>query len=225
MWDFPEDIPAAAHENKHVSQLIHEDIEQGTDAWLELRAGKITGSKISHMMAKGKGLTKDSYRTQLAVERITGKPVPMTFKSKAMIKGSEDEPLAREHYEFVNNVDAKQVAFILHPFLLNAGASPDSLIGDDGLLEIKCPNSETHINYLITKKIPGDYMDQMQWQLACSKRSWVDWMTYDKSMPIHLRSMVIRVYRDEKRIIELEGTAEQFNEEINELVIKLGKMQ
>jgi putative phage-type endonuclease len=213
-WDIPDDTPSP--------QLIYEDIDQGSDEWLALRSGKITGSRISDMMAKGSGLTRDKYKIQLAVERITGIPVPMSFKSRSMIKGGEDEPLAREYYEFVNDVDTKQVAFVLHPRIHNAGASPDSLVGDDGLLEIKCPDMTTHVNYLLTKKIPGDYMYQILWEMACTGRSWCDWMTYCKEMPIHLRSMIIRVHRNENQIATLEREAERFNEEIEQLIIKLG---
>lgn len=217
-WDIEEDIhPDPAH--------LIVDVEQGSDEWLALRAGSITGSRISCMMAGGEGKTKNKYRIQLAIERITKTPVPMDFKSRAMIKGGEDEPLAREHYEFINDVDTKQVGFVIHPRLNRSGASPDSLVGDDGLLEIKCPNINTHIDYLLSKKIPTDYMTQMQWQMACTGRTWCDWMTFCKEMPIHLRSMIIRVERNEQRIAELEEAAIQFDKEIEQLIHQLENLQ
>ncbi len=218
-WDIPEDIAPA------LEQIGTTDIVQGSEEWLNLRAGKITGSKVSDMMAGGQSKTKDSYRVQLAIERITGKPVASGYKSAAMQKGNDDEPLAREYYEFANDADVVQVGFILHPTLLNAGCSPDGLVGDDGLIEIKCPNIETHINYLLSKKIPGNYMSQIQWELACTGRKWCDWMTFSKEMPIHLRSLIIRVFRDEKRIAELESTAKQFNIEVDNLIKQLEVMK
>lgn len=220
-WDIPEDIPAQEVIDDKPKPIIIEGIEQGSDEWLLLRAGVISGSKISHMMAKGDGKTRDKYRTQLAIERMTGTPVKMDFKSAAMIKGNVDEPLAREYYEFLNDVDARQVTFAHHPTLKNCGVSPDSLIGDEGLLEIKCPNMETHVNYLLTKKIPTNYLLQVYWEMACTGRQWCDWMSYCKELPIHLRSLIIRVYRDEKKIHELESAAWIFDEEIEQLIIKL----
>lgn len=215
-WDFPEEVTES-------DAFIITDIEQGTDDWLLLRNGKITSSKISDIMAKGDGKTRDKYRIQLAIERITGKPAGNTFKSAAMKRGNEHEPLAREHYEFVNDVDVQQVAFVLHQTLSNAGASPDGLVGDDGLLEIKCPDQSTHIEYLLSKKVPGKYLLQIQWQLACTKRLWCDFMTYSHDLPIHLRAMAIRVHRDEQKINELERAAIQFDNEIETLIKQLGE--
>ena len=214
-WDIEEVKP---------EPIIIYDVEQGSQEWLDLRCGKITGSKFSDILAKGAGLVREKYLTQLAIERITNEPIKMDFKSAAMVKGSEDEYLAREHYEFENDVDSVQVAFVYHPKINNAGCSPDSLINNDGMLEIKCPNSVTHINYLLSKKIPSAYLKQMYWQLACTGREWVDWVTYCKEMPIHLRFMCIRVYRDESIISDYELAAEKFNEEVNNLVKQLGAL-
>lgn len=223
-WDIPDDITEHDIIDDNPTPRIIEGIEQGSDDWLSLRSGIISGSKISHMMAKGSGKTRDKYKTQLAIERMTGIPVKMDYKSAAMIKGNEDEPLAREYYEFLNDTDARQVTFVYHPTLKNAGVSPDSLIGEDGLLEIKCPNMETHVEYLLTKKIPGNYFLQIQWELACTTRLWCDFFSYCKELPIHLRSLMIRVYRDEQKITELENAAKQFNEEIEQLIIKLREL-
>jgi putative phage-type endonuclease len=218
-WDIHEDA------EEPVKKLKIIDVGQGTEEWLALRAGLITGSRISDVMAGGAGIIKEKYRVQLAIERITKKPVPMDFKSSAMIKGNDDEPLAREHYEFMNDVDTEQVGFVFHPTLSRAGASPDSLVGDDGLLEIKCPNMGTHVNYLLSKKIPKNYLDQMQWQMACTGRQWCDWVTFCKEMPIHLRVLIIRVNRDEQRIAELEQAAFEFDGGIEQLIIKLGALK
>lgn len=217
-WDIPFDI----EEPEIVPQpIIIDNIEQGSEEWLSLRAGNITGSKISNMMAKGEQKTRNKYKIQMAIERMTGIPVKMDYKSAAMIKGNEDEPLAREYYEFLNDVDARQVTFVYHPTLKNCGVSPDSLIGDDGLLEVKCPNMETHIDYLLTKKIPTGYLLQVNWEMACTGRAWCDWMSYCKELPMHMRSLIIRVHRDEQKIAELERAAQLFNEEVEQLIIKL----
>jgi hypothetical protein len=172
-------------------------------------------------MAGGQGLTREKYKRQLAIERITGLPLPSGFKSKAMQKGNDDEPLAREHYEFVNDVDVVQVGFIFHPWLEHAGVSPDGLVGDDGVLEIKCPNIETHLGYILTKKIPADYKHQINWGLACTDREWCDFVTFSKEMPINLRQITIKVYRDDKAIKSLEEAALKFNEEVEQLINQL----
>ena len=215
-WDFEDD---------QVSPLIIYDVEQGTQEWLDLRCGNITGSRFSDVLAGGNGIVRAKYRTQLAIERITGNPIAMDYKSAAMIKGSQDEPFARAHYEFENDVESVQIAFAFHPTIKRAGCSPDSFIGDDGLLEIKCPNMVTHVNYLLDKKIPGVYLKQMHWQMACTGRTWVDWLTYCREMPIQLRSFTIRIHRDEKIIKEYEAAAEKFNGEIDCLVKKLGELK
>ena len=196
-------------------------IAQGTEDWLALRCGCITSSKVSHMMAKGNGLTRQKYLNQLAIERITEKPVSLSFKSKAMQKGNADEPLARSEYWTTSDLDVETVTFVFHPFIPNAGASPDALVGFDGGLEIKCPDLNTHIEYLVNKKIPADYMWQIQWQMACTGRDWFDWMSYAKEMPPDLRRLVIRVERDEKKIQQLETEAERLNSDVEQLIKKL----
>jgi len=199
--------------------------EQGSQEWLDIRAGYITGSKVSDMMSGGKGLMSEAYKMKLVAERITGKAAAMSFKSAAMIKGNEDEPLAREHYAFMNDCEPVQVAFVYHDEIEWCGASPDALICDDGVIEIKCPNIETHIKYLLEEKIPRDYTLQMQWLLACCSRDWCDWMTYSKEMPARLRSKIARVYRDEKIIKSLEDAAKKLNDEIVEIINKLGSLK
>jgi len=215
-WD---DIPDEQPEQTII------DVEQGTPEWLALRAGKITGSKVADMMAEGAGITRDKYRVQLAIERMTGTPVQSGYKSAAMQKGNDDEPLARDYYSFLNDVDVEQIGFVLHPRLHNAGASPDGLIGNDGLIEIKCPNINTHIGYLLSKKIPGNYQHQINWQLACTGRQWCDFMSYRHDLPVHLRALIIRVQRDEKKIAELEQQAALFDSEVAELINQLEHLQ
>ena len=212
-WDFEED--------QVVNPLIIYDVEQGTQAWLDLRCGNITGSKFSDVLAGGNGLVRDKYRVQLAIERITGNPITMDYKSAAMINGSQDEPFARAHYEFVNDVDSVQVAFAFHPTIKRAGCSPDSLIGDDGLLEIKCPNMVTHVNYLLDKKIPGVYLKQMHWQMACTGRDWCDFVSFDPRLPEHMQLFVKRVEADPTLIASLEAEVSLFLGEVMATITQL----
>lgn len=202
---------------------IIKDIPQGSDEWKALRCGKITSSCVHLMMAKGQSATRDRYMRHLAIERIMGKPIEGGFKSKAMIKGNADEPLAREAYEDKTITEAEQVTFVLHPAIENAGASPDGLIDDDCGIEIKCPDLQTHLDYLMTKKVPSNYLWQIQWQMACTGRKWWDFVSFAKELPPHLRLLIIRVNRDEKMIAELEKEAKAMNAQINKLIQELGE--
>lgn len=202
---------------------IIKDIPQGSDEWKAIRCGKITSYKISQIMAKGKGKVRDKYILDLITERITGKPLENTFKSKAMQKGNDDEPLAMEAYEDKTITEAEQVTFVFHPTIENAGASPDGLIDDDGGIEIKNPNLQTHLEYRLTKKVPSNYLWQIQWQMACTGRNWWDFVSFAKELPPHLRLLIIRVNRDEKMIAELEKEAKAMNAQINKLIQELGE--
>lgn len=212
IWDIPPDAENAS--------IIPDDAVQGSDEWLQIRAGKITASRISDMMAAGSGLTRQKYQYQLVVERMTGKPIN-GFKSAAMQRGNDLEPEAREAYEFANLVDVQLSGFIDHPTIDNAGASPDGLVGDDGLVEIKCPDLHTHIGYILSAKVPTDYFLQMQWQMAVTGRQWCDFYSYNPDMPVKLRAFQKRVSRDDQKIAELESAAVLFNTEINLLIKQL----
>lgn len=196
-------------------------VEQGTEEWMALRCGCITSSKVSHMMAKGAGSTRQKYLIQLAIERLTGQPVTGGFKSSAMQKGNDDEVLAREDYWFNTDEEIEIVSFIKHPRLPNCGGSPDALVGNDGGLEIKCPNLETHLGYLLNPKVPTNYLWQIHWLMACSGRDWWDFMSYAKEMPNDLRRLIIRVDRDENKIKQLEDEAVKLNDEVEQLIKKL----
>ncbi len=203
--------------------MIHYDIEQGTPEWLELRRGKVTASRIVDVMSKvktGESAGRRNYRTELALQRITGQ-VSESFKSAAMEHGNEWEPVARALYEAEHDQSVDQVTFVDHPWLAMAGASPDGLIGDDGCIECKCPNSATDLETLFTRKIPRDYMLQMQWVMECAERKWCDFISYDPRMPEHLRLIVIRVDRDEELIKETRAEVTKLLDEVDELVAKI----
>jgi putative phage-type endonuclease len=195
-------------------------IEQGTEAWKLARAGHVTASRLGDMMAGGSGLTRDKYRCQLAIERMTGKPIE-GFKSYAMQQGNEREPLARSYYEFQQDVDVVEAGFTLHTTIKNTGASPDGLVGDDGLIEIKSPELHTHIKYLISGVIPKDYIYQMQYCMEVFNRQWCDFISYNPDMPVHLRLSIFRVYRDDEMIKILCNEIVAFDQEIENLIKKL----
>ena len=195
-------------------------IEQGTQEWFAARMGKVTASRVADVVAKtktGYGASRANYAGQLIAERLTGVVVE-GFTNEAMRWGTENEPEARTAYQFATDCDVEQVGFIPHPTITESGASPDGLIGDLGMLEIKCPNTSTHIETLRGRKVPEKYVTQIQWQLACTGRKWCDFVSYDPRMPEEMRLFVSRVQRDDKRIEELEGEVIGFLAEIDEAI-------
>jgi putative phage-type endonuclease len=205
-----------------------ETIEQGSQEWLEIRLGKITASKISDVLAKGKGnaesLTRNKYKNQLIRERLTKKVIP-SYSNDAMERGTLLEPIARASYEIKFDKFVEQVPFINHPLIENAGASPDGLIDKDGLIEIKCPNPETHLDYILTEgeSLKTRYYNQIQWQLACcgDDRKWVDLVSFDPDMIDELQLCVIRVPRDEEYIKTMEAEVIKFDDEVTKTILNL----
>jgi len=195
-------------------------IEQGTDEWFAARIGKVTASRVADVLAKtktGYSTTRDNYMAQLVCERLTGQKGD-SFTNAAMQWGTETEPLARLSYEVSQNVLVDEVGFIPHPSILMSGASPDGLVGDDGLLEIKCPNTATHIETLLSESVPTKYYTQMQFQLACTGREWCDFVSFDNRLPQELQLFVKRVPRDSMYIRLMEDEIVKF---LNELDIKI----
>jgi putative phage-type endonuclease len=197
--------------------------EQGTAEWLQDRCGRVTASRIADLMARTKtgwGATRANYAAQLVAERLTGCVAP-SFTNAAMIHGTETEPEARRAYEFFIDRDVQEVGFIPHPTIAMSGASPDGLVGSDGLLELKCPNTATHIDTLLTGAIPDKYMKQMQFQMACTGREWCDFASYDNRLPERMRLFVKRVERDRDGITEIETAVVEFLTEIERTVAQL----
>ena len=198
-------------------------MEQRTDEWFSARLGKVTASRVSDVVAKtksGYSASRDNYMAQLVCERLTNKPTE-SFSNAAMDWGTQTEPLARAAYEIYANYFVNEVGFIDHPRILWSGASPDGLVGDDGLIEIKCPNTSTHIDTLLSQTVPKKYNDQMQWQMACTGKEWCDFVSYDPRLPEHLRLFVKRIDRDAQYINLLEHEIIVFNGEIQEKLSKL----
>lgn len=199
------------------------EIEQGSAAWHQLRLGKVTASRVAEVIAKtktGYSASRANYAAQLIAERLTG-DVAESFSNAAMQWGTEQEPDARLAYEFRHDVEVEQVAFVDHPTISMSGASPDGLIGSDGLIEIKCPNTATHLDTLRSETIPGKYETQMLWQMACTGRQWCDFASYDPRLPENMRLFVKRLPRDDARIAELEAEVSAFLTEIDATVAEL----
>jgi putative phage-type endonuclease len=204
-----------------------EMMDQGTEEWFTIRIGKVTASRVADVIAKtktGYSATRDNYMAQLICERLTGLKGE-SFTNAAMQHGTDTEPLARAAYEALQDALVDEVGFVPHPSIEMAGASPDGLVGDDGLLEIKCPNTATHIETLISKVVPGKYNTQMQFQMACTGRQWCDFVSFDNRLPEMFQLFVTRVPRDEVFIRLIESEIVQFLAELDDKINKLMKVK
>ena len=198
-------------------------MEQRTPEWFGARLGKATASRIADITAKtksGPSALRANYAAQLVAERLTGTQ-DGGFSNAAMQWGTDNEPAARDAYAFFLDVDVVEVGFVEHPQIGMAGASPDGLVGWDGLVEIKCPNTATHIDTLLSGTVPSKYLTQMQWQMACTGRAWCDFASYDPRLPEPMRLFVKRVDRDDARIAELETEVAAFLEDVRQTVEQL----
>jgi len=198
-------------------------LEQRTDQWLALRCGRVTASRIADLMAKtksGYSTSRANYRAQLVCERLTGCVEP-SYCNAAMQWGIDTEAEAREAYRRHMLCTVEELAFAEHPTIAMAGASPDGLIGDDGLIELKCPNTATHIDTLLGESVPDKYFKQIQFQMACTGRTWCDFVSYDNRVPEPMRLYVRRVPRDEAAIAEIEREVVSFLGEVEETVALL----
>ena len=188
-----------------------------------IRCGKVTASRVADIMAKtksGYSASRGNYMAELVCERLTGVPTD-TFKSAAMEWGTAQEPHARAAYEAVGGVLVEEVGFVPHPSIPDAGASPDGLVGSVGLIEIKCPYTATHIETLLSGKVPDRYNTQMQWQMACTGRTWCDYVSYDPRMPENMRLFLARVFRDQSAILAMETEVLIFIHELTDKVAAL----
>lgn len=202
------------------------DIVQGTEEWKAIRCGKVTASRVADVIAKtktGYGASRANYMAELIAERLTGAPAEH-YTNAAMQWGTEKEPEARTAYEFWHDIEVTQVGFVHHPVIPMTGCSPDGLIGEDGGIEIKAPNTATHLDTLLGQSVPGKYQTQIQWQLACLGRKWIDFVSYDPRLPEHMRLFVKRVERDDKLIAELETEVLKFLSELDGKLASLNEL-
>jgi putative phage-type endonuclease len=198
-------------------------MEQRSDAWFAARLGKATASRISDIMARtktGYSASRANYMAQLVVERLTNRKEE-SYTNAAMQRGTETEPLARSAYEVAKDVLVQEVGFIDHPEIEMSGASPDGLVGDDGMVEIKCPSTATHIETLLNDTVDGKYQYQMLWQMRCAGRKWCDFVSFDPRMPEELQLKVIRFEYDQGTIDQIEDEVHKFLSEVNEKVWQL----
>lgn len=200
-----------------------ENPAQGTEAWYAARLGKVTASRVADVVTRTKtgwGASRANYMAELVAERLTGKPAEK-FTNAAMQWGIDNEAEARTAYEFWTDSAVEQTGFVPHPSIRMSGASPDGLVGSDGLVEIKCPNTATHIDTLLGQSVPQKYVLQMQWQMACSGRQWCDFASYDLRLPEAMQLFVARVMRDDKAIASLESDVVEFLAELDAKVAAL----
>ena len=198
---------------------------QGSAEWLAARAGCLTASAIADMIAKtktGESASRANLRARLVAERLTGIPQD-GFSNAAMQWGNEQEPFARAAYEIHSGNLVDQTGLVMHPSIPYAGASPDGLIDDCRLVEIKCPNTATHIKYLLSGDAPKEYQPQMLWQMECTERKWCDFVSFDPRMPSHLQLFVVRFDRDEGRLNDVRAEAVKFLAEVDGLINQLTK--
>lgn len=194
--------------------------EQGSPEWFAARAGKVTASRVNDVLAKiktGESASRKNYKADLVVERLTGAKTE-GFTNAAMQWGVDTEPQARAAYEVRTGNFVEQVAFVDHSNISNFGCSPDGLVGKDGLIEIKCPNTATHLEYIEADAPPKNYYTQMQAQMACTGRQWCDFVSFDPRLPDGLQLLIVRVNRDDKFIELMEEEIRMFLNEVDEKV-------
>jgi putative phage-type endonuclease len=196
---------------------------QGTEEWRRARCGSLGASSLHEAMARTKtgwGASRANVMARLIAERLTEIPQD-GYTNGAMMHGIETEPEARAAYSFLRDVDVIEIGIVFHPRILGTHASPDGLIGDDGLVEIKCPNTATHIDTLLTGVVAEKYLMQMQWQMACTNRQWCDYVSYDYRMPEDMQLFVKRVTRDDELINSYELDVIAFLAELDAKIAKL----
>jgi putative phage-type endonuclease len=198
-------------------------MEQRSDEWFAARLGKVTASRVADIVAKtksGYSTSRANYMAELVAERLTGKKGD-SYSNAAMQWGTEQEPNARAAYESAKGVLVQEVGFVPHPHIFFCGASPDGLVSTDGCVEIKCPFTATHIDFLMDDVVPEKYNIQMQWQMACTGRVWCDYVSYDPRLPERMQMKVKRIMRDNAVISHLEDEVVKF---LAELQIKTNKL-
>lgn len=202
-------------------------VVQGSVEWMESRLGRVTASRLTDVLAKlktGEAAARANYRAELVAERLTGKAAE-SFSNAAMKWGTDCEPLARAAYEAEFGVLVDEVAMIPHPAIEWAGASPDGMVGKDGLLEIKCPSTKTHIDTLLSGEAPSQYLPQMFWQMACTGRAWCDFVSFDPRLPADMQMFVQRVPRDDELIARYEQEVIVFLSEVGDTILRLTQLR
>ena len=205
------------------------NMEQRSAEWFSVRLGKATGSRIADVVGKTKDgkrylAARANYMSELLCERLTG-VVQTNFVSREMQWGIDNEEPARKLYMKRKGVDVKLMGFVTHPFFVDSGCSPDGLIRDDGMVQFKCPLTTTHLEYLLSNEVPEEYVPQMQWEMACTGRSWSDFVSFDPRLPDHLSMYIKPLPRDSNYINTLENEVAKFLAELQEKYLELQRFQ
>jgi putative phage-type endonuclease len=199
---------------------------QGSEEWRQARCGSIGASDapsvVRRIKSGGFSADRESMLAVKVLERITNTPVE-PYRSAAMLQGTAREPEARMTYALVKGVEVEEIALVPHPTIKGAHCSPDGLVGNDGLLEAKCPQPAAHLDLLLNGQISNDYTVQMQWQLCCTGRAWVDFVSYSSDFPGPMQLFIKRVPRDQTLIAELEREISQFVREVDRRVEQLSR--
>jgi len=202
------------------------DLVQGTDEWLQARVGSLGASCIHEVMAKTKAGPSASRANRLAkllLERLTGRAEDV-YVTKAMQQGRDREPEARNAYVFATDNEVTEVGIFPHPTIKGTHASPDGLVGEDGLIEIKCPEAAEHLETIRLQRIPDKYIQQMLWQMRCSGRRWCDFASYNPDFPEAMQIFIKRVHWDDARINEIEKEVNVFLTELNSKIADLHRI-
>jgi hypothetical protein len=198
--------------------------EQGSPRWREARCGLVTASRCAEMIAttqKGDEAAKRrDYRAELICEILTGQPAYKHI-TREMQWGADQEQFARAAYELERNVLVETCGFVQHPDIPRFGCSPDGLVGEDGLIQIKCPTTATHLGWILAGTIPLEHCPQMLAEMACTGRQWNDFVSYDPRLPKHLQLFIRRFPRDEGLIAGLEGEVLHFTAELDAVLAQL----
>lgn len=201
--------------------------EQRTEAWFSERLGKVTASRVADVVARtktGYAASRANYMAELVCERLTGQKAE-SFTNAAMQWGIDHEQPACDAYSVRTGNMVEMVGFVPHPRIAMSGASPDGLITPHGCIEIKCPNTATHIEWLLNQEPPQKYWYQMQWQMACVDAGYCDWISFDPRMPESLQLLIVRIERDDDAIKMLEHEVSEFLAELDGKVAKLRELK
>ncbi len=202
-------------------------IEQGSEAWKLLRLGKVSASRMADLLAKtksGASASRAKYMAQLLCERMTGQPTEF-FTTAAMQRGTEIEPIARAAYEAENFTSVEQIAWVEHPTIPFSGCSPDGLVGEHGLIEIKCKEIHNHLDSILNDRIDPDHQAQMFWQMCVTGRQWCDYVCFDDRAPEGLQLFVKRLHRDEEKIKQMEDEVRTFLKDLENMIQKLNEIK
>lgn len=194
-------------------------MEQRSQEWFAERLGHVTASRMADVQASVGTAARRNYMTQLIAERLTGQQQE-SYTNHFMQWGTDTEPQARAAYQAEHEL-VDETGFVKHPLIRWFGASPDGLVGKRGLVEIKCPATSTHLDWVLEGKVPSKHKPQMLAQLACTGRAYVDFVSFDPRLPEDLRLFVVRFEPTETLIKETEDKVKKFLAEVEESINKL----